>query len=375
MAKRSVLAESSSELSEIAGRMEEQPGAFVIEVPGTSGRVGSLLFTIVDVQEEKVEWLWPGKLPIGKLSLLVGDPGRGKSLLSLDLAARLSAGRPWPDGQVNLRRPSSTILVSAEDDIADTIRPRLEAAAGDLCFVHALQGSRFMGMNRGFALPRDLDVLRAAVEQTPDVKLVVLDPLMAFLPSGTSTSNSALRTVAASLQDMAAELNFAVLAITHLTKSPAASPLYRAMGSLSLVAAARAVWTLWPDQDDARRTFFIPLKCNLSEALHALAYSLADSPVKPGYPCINWEPEAIPLALVPTSTANPVPRIRDQQCIAWLKKVLSQGAVPSKDLDHAAECEGFGRNVLRRAKAALGVNSYVEGVGSPWLCSLPNTGR
>ncbi|MBM4041620.1 MAG: AAA family ATPase [Planctomycetes bacterium] len=327
---------------------------------------------VSDVPAGDVRWLWPGKFPIGKISLVAGDPGRGKSLLALDLAARLSRGRVWPDGQANTLPPSSTLLLTAEDDVGDTVRPRLEALGADVRYVRSMRGLFSEGYYKGFQLPRDLPTLEEAVTETPDARLVVIDPLLAFLTTGTANSNSALRALLATLQEMAERLGFAVIAISHLTKSCGVSPLYRAMGSLALVAASRAVWTLWPDLDEPERTFFIPLKCNLSAALHAHAYRIAASPLNPKQPVVVWEPEPIPMALMATSTAHPVFRAKDHECATWLRDVLKGGPVPSTDLGKAAREEGFGRTVFRRAKNALRVVTYRDGAREMWFCRLPD---
>ena len=174
----------------------------------------------------------------------------------------------------------------------------------------------------------------------------------------------------ATLQDLAQAGHFAVVAISHLTKSPAASPIYRAMGSLGLVAASRAVWSLWPDLDDPKRTYFIPLKCNLSPSLTALAYQIAKHPDIDA-PWLVWDPEPIPLTLVSTSTANPLPRVVDQQCIGWLRDLLKDGPLPAGTIDEQAGERGFGRNLVRRAKAALDVHTSLDEYGGKWVCRLP----
>jgi hypothetical protein len=228
------------------------------------------------------------------------------------------------------------------------------------------------GVHKGFQFPDDLPALEQAVTGTPDVRLVVLDPLMAFLSTGTANSNSALRALVATLQEMAERLEFAVLALSHLTKASGVSPLYRTMGSLALVAASRAVWYLWPDLDAPERNFFMPLKCNLAAAMHAHAYRIVPSPTNPKQPVLVWEPEAIPMALLPTSTASPMARYRDQQCVAWLRALLKDGPAPAANIARAAAEEGFGRNVLCRAKRILGVLSRADGSGGAWHCRLPD---
>ncbi len=358
------------EMGRIAARATApETWRFKIDLGDTEGR--GTLVEVSSVPAGDVRWLWPGKIPIGKLSLLVGDPGRGKSLLTLDLATRLSLGAPWPDGQPNTLRPSTTLLLSAEDDVGDTIRPRLEAMGADVRYVRSMRGLFGGGICRGFQFPHDLPTLEEAVKNTPDVRLVVIDPLMAFLSAGTANSGSALRAFLATVQEMAERLGFAVIAISHLTKSSGAGLIYRAMGSLALVAASRAVWTLWPDMDEPERTFFIPLKCNLSAALHAHAYRIVASPLNPKQPTLIWEPEPIRMALLSTSTANPMPRMRDQQCVSWLRCLLKNGPVPSSDLEKAAGEEGYGRIIFRRAKRILGVLHEPHGARGTWLCRLP----
>jgi hypothetical protein len=97
---------------------------------------------LADVTPKPVRWLWPNRIPLGKLTLVFGDPNLGKSFVTLDIAARLSTGKPWPDlpGVENV--PAGTVLLSAEDDLSDTIRPRLAAAGADLSRVKALEGIR-----------------------------------------------------------------------------------------------------------------------------------------------------------------------------------------------------------------------------------------
>jgi RecA-family ATPase len=145
------------------------------------------LVRLADVHPERIDWLWPGYLARGKLHVIDGDPGLGKSTLTTDLAARVTTGANWPDGQVGCA-PSGVILLSAEDGLADTIRPRLDAAGADVQRAVALTGIRYLDPDAGEvlermpALPSDISRIRYAVEQA-DAALVVIDPLMAYLVS------------------------------------------------------------------------------------------------------------------------------------------------------------------------------------------------
>src|SRR5262249_45612603 len=135
------------------------------------------------VPTREVRWLWPGWLPRGKITVLDGDPGLGKSTLLLDLAARVSAGRAMPDGSPGLR--AGVCILSAENALTDTVRPRLEAAGADLSRVHALETVCRPGqdMGRPPALPRDLRLLEKSVRLSQS-RLLIIDPFVAFLGRG-----------------------------------------------------------------------------------------------------------------------------------------------------------------------------------------------
>ena len=122
---------------------------------------GPRLICLADVAPSPVKWLWPGRIPLGKITVLDGDPGLGKSTLTLDLAALVTTGRPMPDGTPGIE--GTVILLSAEDDPSDTIRPRLEAAGADLSRVQLLSAIETREGERLPELPLDLPILKAAI--------------------------------------------------------------------------------------------------------------------------------------------------------------------------------------------------------------------
>src|SRR2546430_2872214 len=140
---------------------------------------------VADVAREPIEWLWPGYMARGKLHVFDGDPGLGKSAALIDLAARVTTGKPWPDGQPGCA-PAGVVLLSAEDGLGDTIRPRLEAAGADLDRVHVLTGIK--DLNRADAtvyeripvLPGDIGRIGRRIEAV-GAALLIVDPLMAYL--------------------------------------------------------------------------------------------------------------------------------------------------------------------------------------------------
>jgi len=358
------------------------------------------------IARKAVGWLWPGRVPLGKVTLLVGDPGRGKSLMALDMAARVTNGLPWPDeggarvggrgsreegrGSREEGRGSreegrgeagdgaggvgSVVLLSAEDDAADTIRPRLEAAGGDPHRVVILRSVRRPGCGREgeleFSLSRDVEVLEAVIGELGDVRLVVMDPVSAYLSGAPSHSNEGMREVLAPLRAVAERTGVAVVAISHLTKRHEATMLYRAMGSLALVAAARAVWAVGPDREAAGRLLFVPVKCNLVGGVAGLAYRIVPSPEDPAVPRLEWEGE--PLALTAQEAfgmADATTRL--ERAMAWLEGVLAAGPVAVREVERRAGEAGIAPVTLRRAKRLLRVRAYHRGFGSGWVWGLP----
>jgi len=179
---------------------------------------GPVLHCFADIASKQLHWLWPGRIPLGKLTLLIGDPGLGKSLLTADIASRVSRGTSFPDGAVC--ESGSVIFLSAEDDAADTIRPRLDVAGADVFRVHTLDAVRVQlsggsVTEKAFNLETDCTHLESALSQHPDVRLIVIDPLSAYLGGTDSHSNAEIRGLLSPLAALAARCEVAVLAVTH----------------------------------------------------------------------------------------------------------------------------------------------------------------
>ncbi|MCB9845306.1 MAG: AAA family ATPase [Phycisphaeraceae bacterium] len=249
---------------------------------------GAIVVRLADVTPEPVSWLWPGRIALGKVTLIAGDPGLGKSFLTLDMAARISSGAGWPDGGER-PAPGGVVLLSAEDSIADTIRPRLDAAGADPARIIALESIRSLGENgrvcaRSFDLSRDLPALDAAVESVGDCRLVVIDPVTAYLGGVDSHKNAEIRGLLAPLGELAMRHRVAVVAVTHLNKAGGGPAIYRAMGSLAFAAAARAAWAVSKDRADPMRRLLLPIKNNLAPDAGGLAYRIDGAG-----PAVAWE--------------------------------------------------------------------------------------
>lgn len=315
---------------------------------------------LADVRPERVSWLWPGYLPCGKLVVIDGDPGLGKSALTLDLAARLTTGQPFPDG--SMTEPRGVLLLSAEDGLADTIRPRLDAAGADLTKVLALTGIPEGDGERPVTLPDDLPTIEQAIQRI-SAGLVVIDPLMAFL-AGTVNSfrDQDVRRALAPLATLAERTGATMLVVRHLNKATGGSPVYRGGGSIGIAGAARAVLLVARDPDDAERRILASIKSNLGPPPPALAYHLdgTDS----GTVRVVWEGVSTHSA----ASLLAMPLDDDARSAAddardFLADALADGPVPVKDLRRAAHLAGIADRTLDRAKAALRIAATKEGFG------------
>src|SRR6266566_429192 len=242
------------------------------------------------VETQPVHWLWEKRIPFGKITLLDGDPGMGKSLLALNLAARVSSGRPMPDGTPG--QQGGVILIAPEDGAADTLKPRLQAAGGYpshvllLNTVEGLDTKKMTIVDRPFSLAHDLELLEKAIKRTNAV-LVVLDPPMAVLgPNVDSCRDPDIREVLTPLAQLAERTGCAILIIRHLNKGASHNALYRGAGSIGIIAAARIGLLVAQDPSDEHKRILATTKNNLSKQAPHLSYQIVEN--ASGIPSIQW---------------------------------------------------------------------------------------
>ncbi len=325
---------------------------------------------LANVERELLDWLWPGRIPLGKLTLLAGDPGLGKSFVTLDLAARVSAGTPWPDLPLLKQEPAGVLLFNAEDDLADTIAPRLDKAGANDANIVAVEGVSMMGQRRHFWLDQDLPRLAEVIEQNSGTRLVVIDPISAYTGKVDSHKNSDVRGMLAPLAELAGRNHLSVVAVTHLSKSGGSKAVYRAMGSLAFAAAARAVWAIVKDQNDPLRRLLLPAKLNLAQDPDGMAYRIVDGRVA-------WETEPVRMhaddAFIAEMRAENGAGSRGaerREAAIWLREVLAGGAKPASKVIELGEQRGFNERTLQRALKTLGGMRKKEGFDGHWLWSL-----
>ena len=250
-----------------------------------------LLGTILsDVKTHPIEWLWHGRIPLGKITILDGDPGIGKSLIAINIAACVSAGLLMPDDTPGIQ--GGVIIIAPEDSPADTIKPRFEAIGGNsaqvliIDTVDGFDAKRMSMFTSPFSLSRDLQDLEMTIKRRK-AKLVILDPLMAVLGHDVSATNDQdIREVLTPLSQVAERTRCAILIIRHLNKGSSTNPLYRGAGSIGIIGAARMGLIAVRSPYDEQMCILATSKNNLSKPASHLIYQIVENEQK--IPYIQW---------------------------------------------------------------------------------------
>jgi hypothetical protein len=329
---------------------------------------------LIDVHEEQVRWLWPGRIPLGKLTILDGDPGLGKSTVTLDIAARVTTGRAMPALPEAALPAAHVVLLTAEDGLGDTIRPRLAAAAADLDKVTALEGIKLSsGVLLPIYLPNNITDVARIVRATSAV-LVLIDPLMAYLPeSVNSASDQSVRQALLPLSDFAQASGAAVLVVRHLNKQPGKNVLYRGGGSIGIIGAARSGLLIARDNDNPNRRFLGVTKSNLCKQPRTLAFELREGA---GCAVVQWQDEVDVAIEEVLASAGAEEGSDVHEADAFLQTRLSAGPVPAPQVFEDAASLRISESTLKRAKKRLHVKSdFVaepSGKGGHWVWRLPD---
>lgn len=331
-----------------------------------------VLLRLSDVEPRDVLWLWEGRIPRGRLSLLSGRPGEGKSMATMDWAARVTTGRAWPDGSPCAL--GSVVLVAGEDDPHDTIRPRLDAHGADPTRVHLLQSVVHVGRGgvtreEAFTLA-DLRALESTLAQIPDCALVIVDPIGSFIGGGVDAHrDNEVRSILAPLATLAQRSGAAVLLVAHQRKGAAPHADDLVLGSRAFTGIARSVLHLLADPDDEERRLLLPGKMNLSRPAAGLAFTIDGTP-----PRIEWEPDPVELtadgALAAQASASGSRRTKRDVAAVWLQDFLSECARPATEVLAAAEAAGLAERTVRRAMDSAGVKPRKDGVRGGWVWEL-----
>jgi hypothetical protein len=336
------------------------------EGPDTPGVLAS---TIVP---KKVGWFWAGRIPLGKPSVLDGDPDNAKSLISTDLAARTTSGKPMPDGSVCPH--GGAVILANEDDDQDTIVPRLIAAGAELDLVRLLRDVETKEGKRQLEIPEDIDVIRRAALSV-HATLIVIDPLFAFIPTKTNTwSDQHVRRALAPLAELARELNCAILVIRHLNKANDQNPLHRGGGSMGIVAQARSGMLAGPDPADETGEIRVlaMTKHNLARKSPSLRYRVV---VVDDSIAIEWMGECDVTSRSLLAAPEGEDRSKADECARFLRGYLEDGAQPANEVVNTAKKNGFSERTIDRAKVLAAIKPYRQGFGKEgkWMWNIVTT--
>jgi len=318
------------------------------------------LRTLSTITKTEVNWLWPNYLPQGKVAVLDGDPGVGKSLISCDIAARISTATPFPGQSGGLTEPGDVLFFAPEDDMADTVIPRLTAAGADLDRIHDYTTCGSGDNARFVTIPDDLERIEQAIT-TYNVRFIVIDPVVAMLSKGVDTyKDHSLRRDLTPLVRLAAKHQCTVLMIRHLRKNDGPA-VYRGGGSIAFAGLSRIVLcaALHPTIDGAG--VLAVVKTNLGPKPASLEYRIGEHESKTA--TFSWE-GTTELSADDILGPQPAERPRDH-AKAFLLDELADGPKPAQQLVAEAELNDISQRTLERAKADLDIGSILK--NQEWL--------
>lgn len=349
--------------------------------PATAGTMH--IVALKDVALRSVRWLWRHYLPLGKLVVIDGYPGQGKSTFVLDVAARLSRGAPMPDGSAGAPA-SDTIILTYEDDAADTLRPRLEAAGGDAARVHHVAGVSYNGDDLLLppSLPKDLALLELALSERPAVRFVVVDPLMAALGADVdSHRDQDVRRVLARLARLAEQAGVCIAIIRHVRKSHGGNAITAGGGSIGIIGQARVGLLVDRHPEDPDAAVLAVVKSNIGPLAPSLTFRKvsAEIPGKNGEPIstsrLEWTGAANLTADELLSAHDDGEAGEAHDVDEWLAGLLSAGRIDRKTVIASGRDNGFPERTVGRAAKRLGVVKERLGFGpachSEWYIPTP----
>lgn len=311
------------------------------------------LIRMSDIQPEEVQWLWYPYIPLGKLTVIQGDPGEGKTTFVLAMIAALTKGEALPEREP--LDPVNILYQTAEDGLADTIRPRLDALGADCSRVLVIDESK-----RELSLSDER--IRQAMEET-GAKLLVLDPLQAYLGAEVDMHRAnEVRPILKRLGAVAEQMGCAVILIRHLNKMQGQKSGHRGMGSVDFQAAARSVLLVGRTKEDPQLRIVVPDKSSLAPEGESIAFAL--DPEQgfqwKGYCAYNAE------ELLGGSTKQV--QTKTMQAEETLRNLLDKPA-PAEEILRRITAAGISERTLMTAKKNLGVLS--EKRGAQWFWRLP----
>lgn len=346
---------------------------------GAAKKAPSLLQSAADIEPEAIGWLWKDWLAQGKVHILAGEPGAGKSTIAMAFASVISCGGAFPDG-TTCDRPGRVLIWSGEDDPKDTLVPRLMAQGADRNMISFLGGD-----SRPFDPANDLDELRAELREMKvkgeEIALLIIDPIVSAV-KGDSHKNAEVRRDLQWLVNLAQEFRCAVFGITHFSKNTSdRAPTERVTGSLAFGALARIVLVAGKcdvEGEGPALRVFARAKSNLGPDDGGFNYEIVQRAVtvKDGQvevPAVEWlgaVQGSAKLLLDGQKKQAPKRRTETDECTDWLRDRLAAGPVELHTIQEEARSWGYSTKVMTCARNKLGVRSRREGFGGAMVTKL-----
>lgn len=354
----------------------------------------AIIERLSDVEPEPLSWLWPGRILANKITLIGGDPAVGKGFVTMDIAARATMGKPWPDQLGIVRDPVNVLWMTTEDAGGDTLRPRIEAAGGDAKRFFTWKGIKKIKLEHrtdadegesaarretqlSIHLQRDAEVLEKLIRQY-EAKVLVVDPITGYLPGTDIFRDNEIRAVLGPLATVASDHGVAILPVMHLNKTQGGQALKRFIGSVAFGAQARMAYLVAPDPEDPEKRLFLQVKNNVTKKADGLRFQVVDY-------LMRWRSDLeIDTAKVEWLVDEPVFMDADDivgddsgklsDAIDFLTDYLSDGAHTFEDIERECAKRTIAIKTLRRAKTRLHIDPE-KAQGQPhgsWWWALPS---
>lgn len=351
---------------------------------GGSSRNGSRvkILRASEIAAQPIEWLWPGWIARGKLTILAGNGGDGKSTVAIALASVVTAGGLWPDGTPCTRK-GRVVMWSGEDDVADTLKPRFMAAGADLANVHFVVGDTMLdGGSSSFDPSTDIKKLELAIDSIGGAELLIIDPIVLAVRGDMNKANIVRRDLQA-IVDLAASRGCAVLGISHFSKgnNSSGSPTSRVIGSQAFSALARTVLLVGKDESSDRRVM-MRSKSNISSDVGGVSYAIEPKIVRE-MGAGNHDIEAVTCswgAYIDANASQIMRSLDSNSCDdtsafgrakQFLISQLVDGPKAAIEIEQAASAARFSEATIRRAKSALDIRSRKGCMDGGWVWGLP----
>lgn len=326
------------------------------------------------IEIKKINWLWLNRIARGKITMLSGNPGLGKSQIIAYMAGIITTNGIFADKtECN---GGKVIILSAEDDASDTIVPRLRAVNADLEKINIIESViKNNKQDLQFNLLTDVSALENLLITLGNVAVIFIDPISAYLGDIDDHKNGQVRSVLSPLSKLAEKYQVAIICISHHNKSGSPEALLRVLGSIGFVAAARAAFAVIKDPDDENRRYFLPLKNNIGNDKTGLVFyiepALVDDAIETSR--IQWVDGAITKTAdeILRLQANPPQKTARDEAKEMMKELLSTGSKNSVDVISVIQDAGYSLRTIERVKADLGVISKKIGFEEGWLWHLP----